>query len=44
MYLSPLTLFLGKWHRLMMEEKGKNGKFLCKYHKVAAIIWGKEGM
>ena len=31
----------------MMEEKGKKGKnekFWCKSQKVAAIIWGKEGM
>jgi hypothetical protein len=35
---------LGKWNRLMMEEKGKNGNSGCKTHKVAANSWGKEGM
>jgi hypothetical protein len=33
-----------EWNRLMMEEKGKNGKFWYKSHKVDANSWGKEGM
>jgi hypothetical protein len=28
----------------MIEEKGKNGKFWYKSHKVDANSWGKEGM
>ena len=35
---------LGKWHRLIMEEKGKNGQFWIKTHKVAVNSWGNEGM
>jgi hypothetical protein len=35
---------LGKWYRLIMEEKGKNGQFWLKTHKVAANSQGKEGM
>jgi hypothetical protein len=33
-----------EWNGIIMEEKGKNGQFWHKTHKVATNSWGKEGM
>jgi hypothetical protein len=43
-YLSLLTLILGKWNRLMMEEKGKEWEILMQISQGGCNSWGKEGM
>jgi hypothetical protein len=44
MYLSPLTLLLWKWHKVMMEEKGQEWEILMQISQGGYNSWGKEAM